>query len=90
MSASHYEPTLASLKRHLAPPWYDEAKLGIFVHWTPASVIGFAPREKEITELLLERYDDMQVEVPYTEWYENSLRFPGSSVSKYHREHFGD
>lgn len=88
MSATHYAPTLASLKRHLAPPWYDEAKLGIFVHWTPASVIGFAPREKEITELLMERYDDMQVEVPYTEWYENSLRFPDSSVSKYHREHF--
>ncbi|HTO05899.1 MAG TPA: alpha-L-fucosidase [Myxococcota bacterium] len=84
-----YEPTLASLKRHTAPPWYDEAKLGIFVHWTPASVIGFAPREKEINELLVERYDDMQVEVPYTEWYENSLRFPGSSVAKYHREHFG-
>src|SRR5262249_38315982 len=28
-------------------------------------------------------------EVPYTEWYENSLRFPGSSVARYHREHFG-
>ena len=91
MSATpaHYEPTLDSLKRHVAPPWYDEAKLGIFVHWTPASVIGFAPREHEITELLMKRYDDMQVEVPYTEWYENSLRFPESSVSKYHREHFG-
>ncbi len=85
-----YEATLESLKKHVAPPWYDEAKLGIFVHWTPASVIGFAPREKEITELLLERYDDMQVEVPYTEWYENSLRFPRSSVSRYHREHYGD
>lgn len=85
----HYEPTLESLRRHAPPPWYDEAKLGIFVHWTPASVIGYAPREKEINELLVERYDDMQVEVPYTEWYENSLRFPQSSVAKYHREHFG-
>jgi alpha-L-fucosidase len=84
-----YEPTLESLRRHVAPPWYDEAKLGIFVHWTPASVIGFAPREREINELLLERYWDMQVEVPYTEWYENSLRFPGSSVAKHHREHYG-
>ncbi len=85
-----YEPTLESVRKHVAPAWYDEAKLGIFVHWTPASVIGFAPREKEINELLLERYDDMQVEVPYTEWYENSLRFPQSSASKYHREHYGD
>jgi alpha-L-fucosidase len=53
-------------------------------------VIGFAPREREINELLIERYDDMQVEVPYTEWYENSLRFPSSSVAKYHREHYGE
>ncbi|MFI5319947.1 MAG: alpha-L-fucosidase [Myxococcota bacterium] len=89
-TARRYEPTLASLRAHVAPAWYDDAKLGIFVHWTPASVIGFAPREREITELLVERYDDMQVEVPYTEWYENSLRFPGSSVARYHREHFGD
>jgi alpha-L-fucosidase len=88
-SPRSYEPTLGSVKRHAPPAWYDQAKLGIFVHWTPASVIGFAPREKEINELLVERYDDMQVEVPYTEWYENSLRFPGSSVAKYHREHFG-
>jgi alpha-L-fucosidase len=84
-----YEPTLESIRRHPIPAWYDEAKLGIFVHWTPASVIGFAPREKEINELLLERYDDMQVEVPYTEWYENSLRFSHSSVAKYHRAHYG-
>jgi alpha-L-fucosidase len=87
---TRYEPTLASLRKHPVPAWYDEAKLGIFVHWTPASVIGFAPREREINELLVERYDDMQVEVPYTEWYENSLRFPTSSVAKYHRAHFGD
>ncbi len=88
-SARKFEPTLESLKRHAPPAWYDAAKLGIFVHWTPASVIGFAPREREINELLVERYDDMQVEVPYTEWYENSLRFPESSVAKYHRAHFG-
>lgn len=88
-SAAPYAPTLESLKHHPIPAWYDEAKLGIFVHWTPASVIGFAPREREINELLLERYDDMQVEVPYTEWYENSLRFPESSVARYHREHYG-
>jgi alpha-L-fucosidase len=87
--SDRYAPTLESVGRHVAPAWYDEAKLGIFVHWTPASVIGFAPREKEINELLLERYDDMQVEVPYTEWYENSLRFPRSSAAKYHREHYG-
>ena len=87
---TQYAPTLESVRQHPLPAWYDEAKLGIFVHWTPASVIGFAPREKEINELLLERYDDMQVEVPYTEWYENSLRFPSSSAARYHRAHYGE
>ncbi len=87
--SARYEPTHASLRSHRAPAWYEGAKLGIFVHWTPASVPGFAPREHEITELLRSRYDDMQKEVPYTEWYENSLRFPDSSVSRWHREHHG-
>jgi hypothetical protein len=28
-----YEPTLASLDSHPLPSWYDDAKLGIFIHW---------------------------------------------------------
>jgi alpha-L-fucosidase len=82
------DPTLLEqLRARPLPAWYDDAKLGVFVHWTMASVPAFAPREHEITELLRTRYDTMQVDVPYTEWYENSLRFPESAVSRYHREH---
>jgi alpha-L-fucosidase len=44
------EPTLARvLRRHPVPAWFHEAKLGIFVHWTPASVPGFAPRSRSVT-----------------------------------------
>ena len=85
-----FEPTLASLRSHQVPGWYDDAKLGIFVHWTMASVPAFAPREHDIIELLRERYRDLQVYTPYVEWYENSLRFPESPVSRFHREHYGD
>jgi alpha-L-fucosidase len=28
-----YEPTLSSLDKHPLPEWYDDAKLGIFIHW---------------------------------------------------------
>ncbi len=28
-----YEPTLESLQQHEIPEWYDNAKLGIFIHW---------------------------------------------------------
>ncbi len=36
----HYEPTLDSVRRHPLPDWYQNAKLGIFVHWGLYSVPG--------------------------------------------------
>ncbi|UDY34682.1 alpha-L-fucosidase [Dermatobacter hominis] len=80
---------LKALRRHRVPAWWSDAKLGIFVHWTPASVAGFAPVDSEIGELLAAADPDALAENPYTEWYENSLRFPGSSASRFHRETFG-
>jgi alpha-L-fucosidase len=82
--------TLAALRRHRLPAWWSDAKLGIFVHWTPASVAGWAPTDSHVGELLAEGRHDALAETPYTEWYQNSLRFPGSSVSRHHREVWGD
>ena len=45
-------PLLRELRRHRIPAWWQDAKLGIFVHWTPASVPAFAPVDMEIGELL--------------------------------------
>lgn len=59
------------------------------VHWTPASVPAYAPVDHEIGDLLRSRRRDALAEVPYSEWYENSLRFPDSSVARHHREHYG-
>ena len=36
-----FEPTWESLDTHVAPPWYDEAKLGIFMHWGLYSVPSY-------------------------------------------------
>lgn len=36
----HYEPTVASLKRYEAPEWFQDGKLGIFMHWGPESIPG--------------------------------------------------
>lgn len=80
---------LRSLRRHRVPTWWSDAKLGIFIHWTPASVAGFAPVDSHIGELLAAGAPDALAESPYTEWYENSLRFPDSSASRFHRERFG-
>ncbi|MEZ5238155.1 MAG: alpha-L-fucosidase [Microthrixaceae bacterium] len=81
---------LRELRRHRIPSWWSDAKLGIFVHWTPAAVPGWAPVDSEIGELLAAGDPEALAENPYTEWYQNSLRFPGSSVSRHHRETFGD
>lgn len=82
----------AALGHRLArvPAWWADAKLGIFIHWTPASVPGFAPTASTITELMVDDGPHPLSEIPYSEWYENSLRFPGSSVERFHRQRYGD
>ena len=80
---------LKALRRRVVPQWWSDAKLGIFVHWTPASVPGFAPVDAGIGELLRSNERDALKHSPYTEWYENSLRFPDSAVSRHHRETYG-
>ncbi len=77
--------SVRSIRRHAVPTWWRDAKLGIFVHWTPASVPAFAPTTDEIGELLAAGRADALGWSPYTEWYENSLRFPGSPVAEHHR-----
>jgi alpha-L-fucosidase len=84
------DASLKALRRHRAPTWWKDAKLGIMVHWTPASVPAFAPTDATIGELLASGARDALKDVPYAEWYENSLRFDDSQVSLHHRERYGD
>ncbi|WP_431904469.1 alpha-L-fucosidase [Nonomuraea sp. bgisy101] len=35
-----FEPTLESLSQHQAPAWFNDTKLGVFIHWGPTSVPG--------------------------------------------------
>jgi alpha-L-fucosidase len=84
------DPLLRRLRAHIVPAWWRDAKLGIFVHWTPASVAGFAPVDADIGALVRSGRRDALAWTPYTEWYENSLRFPQSPVAAHHREVYGD
>jgi alpha-L-fucosidase len=72
------------VRRHRVPSWWSDAKLGIFVHWTPASVPAFAPVSSDIGALMARGDPQAMGWSPYVEWYENSLRFPGSPVSEFH------
>ena len=81
------------------PAWYDDAKLGIMIHWGVWTIPGWAE-----TTLDPERVADPNdpdyllapggVERfvrhnPYTEWYENSLTIDGTATQEFHRETFG-
>jgi alpha-L-fucosidase len=72
------------------PAWWSDAKLGIFVHWTPASVPAFAPVDSDIGELMARGDPHAMAWSPYVEWYENSLRFPESPVSRFHAATYPD
>lgn len=78
----------------VTPQWFDEAKLGLFVHWNAASIPAFAP----ITTLedMMDLPPDgdgvgkMWRRLPYAEMYQNTLNIPGSPTAHHHAEHYGD
>jgi alpha-L-fucosidase len=82
----HYEPTLESLDTHPLPAWYDDAKLGIFIHWGLYSVPGWAPIKHPDHDFSSNDYIKYD---PYAEWYLNTVRIPGSPTQEYDREHYG-
>lgn len=88
---TRYEPTKASLQRHPIPAWYHDAKLGIFIHWGPFSVPAYAPLgHGDIQELLRrEGYRSFFRNIPYSEWYINSIRIEGSPAYEHHRRTYG-
>ena len=68
-----FEPTWESVGGHPLPNWYDDAKLGIFLHWGLYSVPGWAPQVPDIQQLLREQGPaEMLRNNPYAEWYYNT------------------
>ncbi|MEI6622330.1 MAG: alpha-L-fucosidase [Actinomycetes bacterium] len=85
-----YEPTWESVATHPLPAWYDDAKLGILLHWGLYSVPGWAPQVPNIQELL--RTDGPRAMLwnnPYAEWYLNSMQLPGSPTQRHHVDTYG-
>lgn len=70
------------------PPWFDDAKLGIFIHWGPASVPAFAAGDPlgpgDLEDLL--SADSPQRDLPYAEWYLNAMSYPGSATALHHAQ----
>ena len=83
---ANYQPTLESLDRHPLPDWYNDAKLGIFIHWGLYSVPGWAPLSHPNHDFSAQDYI---INNPYAEWYYNTMRIDGSPTQKYHRDTYG-
>ncbi len=85
-SPQHFEASWQSLRKHQVPAWFNNAKLGIFIHWGPYSVPGWAPPEGTYGQM---DFTDFLHRNPYAEWYLNSLRLVGTPTWSYHRTKYG-
>ncbi|HEX8985378.1 MAG TPA: alpha-L-fucosidase, partial [Bryobacteraceae bacterium] len=82
--AQTYTADWASIDKRPSPPWFQEAKFGIFIHWGVYSVPSFAPV-------------NAKNQTPYSEWYWHSLEDgrkgapngAGSATWAFHQRNFG-
>lgn len=90
MTQKKYEPTLESLNAHPIPEWYDDAKFGIFIHWGMWAIPGFAAKGGNISDAFKNDYDRAVAMTPYTEWYWNAIKVPGTPSAEFHKKMYGD
>lgn len=69
-----YQPTWESLDSHQMPKWYDDAKIGLSMHWGVYSVPAWAPRESGIS---------------YAEWYGMRMTEKENPTYTYHQAKYG-
>lgn len=69
------------------PEWFSRCPLGIFIHWGPYSVPAWAEPTGELGAV-----DDTTwfAHNPYSEWYFNTSRIPGSPAQQHHHQVHGD
>ena len=85
-----FKPYRHSLIQHKIPEWYQDAKLGIFIHWGLYSVPAWA-EPGDINQLIKEKgHGPHFTNNPYAEWYHNTYQIPGSPAQQYHNEKYGD
>jgi len=69
-----YQASWESIDSHKMPQWYDDAKIGLSMHWGVYSVPAWAPREKEIS---------------YAEWYGKRMTETDNPTYTYHQSKYG-
>jgi alpha-L-fucosidase len=72
------------------PAWFEDAKLGVIIHWGPYTIPSFAPADRSLPELLTSAHDESITHIPYSEWYWNAMRCAGSPTQRFHAQMFGE
>lgn len=85
-----YEGNLKSLNARPLPQWYDDAKFGIFIHWGVWAIPAFAPRLGSISDAFKKDYSRAVAMTPYTEWYANAIKVPGTPSAEFHESEYGN
>lgn len=80
------QPTWDSIKQHQVPDWYNNAKLGIFIHWGLYSVPSWATPTGELGKIEGPMWFKRN---PYAEWYLNTLRIQDSPTYQHHVKTYG-
>jgi alpha-L-fucosidase len=81
---------LESLNARPPPPWFDEAKFGVFIHWGLFAIPAFAARLGSLSDAFKTDYDRAVAMTPYTEWYANAIKVPGTPSAEFHKATYGD
>lgn len=81
-----FQPEWPSLRTHTVPGWFDDAKLGIFIHWGLYSVPAWAQPTGELGKVDPAKWFYQN---PYAEWYLNSLRLKESATYQHHVATYG-
>lgn len=87
LQAKVYKPTKESVMSHQVPEWYNQCKLGIFIHFGLYSVPAYAPLGKQLGEVELD--ERWYAYNPYAEWYLNSLRIGYGPTYEHHVKTYG-
>ncbi|HVY68756.1 MAG TPA: alpha-L-fucosidase [Verrucomicrobiae bacterium] len=79
-----------SSRQREIPAWFQDAKLGILVHWGLYSVPAWAPVSGTLPEVVArEGWGGWFTNHPGAEWYANSLKLSNSPVWRRQREIYG-
>lgn len=82
-----YLPNEKSLEKRATPAWFNNAKLGIFIHWGLYSVPAWAT--PTTTPDKVTDWRAFYKSNPYAEWYLNSLRINESPTQVHHEKIYG-